>query len=54
MERRIINPWSWQDEFSYVQAHEVSGTRRVLFCAGQASVVTRKGNRCAQEIWVPR
>jgi 2-iminobutanoate/2-iminopropanoate deaminase len=38
MERRIINPWSWQDEFSYVQAHEVSGTRHVPFCAGQASV----------------
>jgi len=38
MERRIINPWSWQDQFGYVQAHEVSGTRRVLFCAGQTSV----------------
>jgi enamine deaminase RidA (YjgF/YER057c/UK114 family) len=38
MERRIINPWSWQDEFSYVQAHEVSGAQRVLFCAGQTSV----------------
>jgi len=53
MERRIINSWSWQ-EFSYVQAHEVSGTRRVLFCAGQASVAARKGNRCTQEIWAPR
>jgi len=54
MERRIINPWSWQDQFGYVQAHEVSGTRRVLFCAGQTSVVMMKANRCTQEIWVPR
>lgn len=38
MERRIINPWRWQDQFSYVQAHEASGMQRVLFCAGQASV----------------
>ena len=34
MERRIINPWSWQDQFGYVQAHEVSAAQRVLFCAG--------------------
>jgi enamine deaminase RidA (YjgF/YER057c/UK114 family) len=38
MERRIINPWRWQDEFSFVQAHEISGMQRVLFCAGQTSV----------------
>jgi enamine deaminase RidA (YjgF/YER057c/UK114 family) len=38
VERRIINPWRWQDEFSYVQAHETSGMQRILFCAGQTSV----------------
>jgi enamine deaminase RidA (YjgF/YER057c/UK114 family) len=38
MERRVINPWRWQDEFSYVQAHEISGMQRILFCAGQTSV----------------
>ena len=38
MERRIINPWNWQDQFGFVQAHEVSGAQRVLLCAGQTSV----------------
>jgi enamine deaminase RidA (YjgF/YER057c/UK114 family) len=38
MESRVINPWTWQDQFGYVQAHEVSGAQRVLYCAGQASV----------------
>jgi len=37
MERRIINPWGWQDQFGFVQAHEVSGAGRVLLCAGQTS-----------------
>ncbi len=37
MERRIINPWTWQDNFGYVQANEVGG-QRVLYCAGQTSV----------------
>ncbi|MDQ4043481.1 MAG: Rid family hydrolase, partial [Actinomycetota bacterium] len=37
MERRVINPWTWQDNFGYVQANEVGG-RRVLYCAGQTSV----------------
>ena len=38
MERRIINPWNWQDQLGFVQAHEVSGAQRVLLCAGQTSV----------------
>ncbi len=38
MERRIINPWTWQDSFGYVQAHEVSGAQRTLYCAGVASI----------------
>jgi enamine deaminase RidA (YjgF/YER057c/UK114 family) len=37
-DRRIINPWSWQDEYGFVQAHEVSDAQRVLYCAGQVSV----------------
>jgi len=37
MKRRIINPWKWQDEFGYVQANEVCGAERVLFCSGQAA-----------------
>ena len=38
MERQIINPWRWQDEYGFVQANEVSDARRVLYCAGQVSV----------------
>ena len=38
MERRIINPWGWQDEYGFVQANEVSDAQRVLYCAGQVSV----------------
>jgi enamine deaminase RidA (YjgF/YER057c/UK114 family) len=37
VERRVINPWSWQDQFGFVQAHEVRGVERVLLCAGQTS-----------------
>ena len=38
MERRVVNPWTWQDQFAFVQAHEVSGAQRVVYCAGQISV----------------
>ncbi len=38
MERRVINPWTWQDAFGFVQANEVSGAKRTLICAGQTSV----------------
>ena len=33
--RRVINPWTWQDAFGYVQANEVSGAEHVLICSGQ-------------------
>lgn len=38
MDRRVVNPWTWQDQFAYVQANEVSDVRRVLVCSGQASL----------------
>jgi|TARA_B100001971_G_C17993063_1_gene433345 enamine deaminase RidA (YjgF/YER057c/UK114 family) len=38
MERRIINPWTWQDQLGFVQANEVSGVQRRLICSGQTSV----------------
>ena len=38
MERRVVNPWTWQDEFGYVQAVETTGEQQVLRCAGQTSV----------------
>ena len=38
MDRRVINPWDWQEEYAYSQAVEVSGPERTLYCAGQTSV----------------
>lgn len=38
MEKRIINPWQWQDGRSYVQAVEVKQSQSVLYCSGQAAV----------------
>jgi enamine deaminase RidA (YjgF/YER057c/UK114 family) len=37
MDRRIINPWTWQDDYGFVQGHEVTGGQRTLYCAGQAA-----------------
>ena len=37
-ERRVINPWDWQDEFSFVQANEGRNIERMLICAGQAAL----------------
>jgi enamine deaminase RidA (YjgF/YER057c/UK114 family) len=34
----VINPWTWQDRFGFVQAKEVVGVERTLHCAGQTSV----------------
>ncbi len=38
MEKRIINPWQWQDQRSYVQAVEVKQSQSILYCSGQAAV----------------
>ena len=38
MERKVINPWTWQDQFGFVHANAISGGNRVVYCAGQASV----------------
>ena len=37
-ERRVINPWTWQDSRGFVQANETRGAARVLYCAGVISV----------------
>ena len=37
MERRVVNPWTWQDKFGFVQANELKGYERVLICSGQTS-----------------
>jgi enamine deaminase RidA (YjgF/YER057c/UK114 family) len=41
MERRIVNPWTWQDRLGFVQANDVTSPRRTLVCAGQTSVDDR-------------
>jgi enamine deaminase RidA (YjgF/YER057c/UK114 family) len=38
MERRAINPWTWQDALGFVQANEVTGAQKTLYCSGQTSV----------------
>ncbi len=35
MERKIVNPWTWQDQFGFAQAIEVTNGQRTLYCAGQ-------------------
>ena len=37
-EHKIINPSKWQDALGFVQGHEVRGSQRTLYCAGQISV----------------
>ena len=38
MGKRIINPWTWQDKFGFVQANEVNNVNRTLYTAGIVSV----------------
>ena len=38
MERKIINPWTWQNERNYVQAVEVKNVQSTLYVSGQAAV----------------
>jgi enamine deaminase RidA (YjgF/YER057c/UK114 family) len=38
MEKKLINPWQWQENFGYAQAVEVSGAQQTLYCAGQTSM----------------
>jgi enamine deaminase RidA (YjgF/YER057c/UK114 family) len=37
VETKAFNPWSWQDQFDFSQAVEVSGVQRTVYCAGQIS-----------------
>ncbi len=38
MEKRIINPWKWQDARSYVQAVEVKNAENTLYISGQTAI----------------
>src|SRR5687768_8310274 len=35
---KAVNPWTWQDQFTFSQAVDVSAAGRVVYCAGQTSV----------------
>lgn len=38
MEKKIINPWKWQDARNYVQAVEVSNVQGTLYVSGQTAI----------------
>ncbi|HAT3992839.1 TPA: RidA family protein [Elizabethkingia anophelis] len=38
MEKRIINPWVWQDLRNYVQAIEVKNIKGTLYVSGQTAI----------------
>jgi len=38
MKKTVINPWTWQEGLSYVQAVELKETQGTLYCSGQAAV----------------
>ncbi|MCB2376393.1 RidA family protein [Hymenobacter sp. BT635] len=38
MEKRIVNPWQWQEKVGYAQAVEVIQPAATLYCAGQAAI----------------
>lgn len=38
MQRRTINPWQWQEKLGFVQANEIAGAKRLVFCSGQVPV----------------
>ena len=38
MEKQVVNPWTWQDRFGFVQGNLVENAERVLYCSGQTSV----------------
>ncbi|HEY1369778.1 MAG TPA: RidA family protein [Gaiellaceae bacterium] len=38
MEKRQVNPWSWQDRFGYSQAWRVDGAESTVYLAGQGPI----------------
>ncbi|MFC7347768.1 RidA family protein [Chryseobacterium zhengzhouense] len=38
MEKRIINPWTWQNERNYAQAVEVKNVQSSLYVSGQTAI----------------
>ena len=40
MERKVFNPWTWQNERQYVQAVEVKNPESTLYISGQTAIDT--------------
>ena len=38
MERRIVNPWTWQDRFGFSQGWTVDEPRSIVFVSGQGPI----------------
>ena len=38
MEKKVINPWEWQNQRSYVQAIEVKHAESTLYISGQTAI----------------
>jgi 2-iminobutanoate/2-iminopropanoate deaminase len=38
VEKRQVNPWSWQERFGYSQAWRVDSSEAIIFLAGQGPV----------------
>ena len=38
MEKRQVNPWTWQDKFGFSQAWRLDGAQALILLAGQSSV----------------
>lgn len=38
MQTQVVNPWTWQDAFGFVQANLISEVQQVLLCSGQISI----------------
>lgn len=38
MEKRVINPWQWQDARSYVQAVQIKQAESTLYISGQTAI----------------
>lgn len=38
MEKRQVNPWSWQDRFGFSQAWRIDGPQSIIFLAGQGPI----------------
>jgi enamine deaminase RidA (YjgF/YER057c/UK114 family) len=50
MPQSKINPWKWQDQYGFSQAIEISGGRRLLFCAGQIALDAEGNIMCVGDM----